>query len=102
MPILTWARAYDRAWLQSDLIAAVTIWGVITPTSMAYAAMAGLPPVHGLYAAMISLALYGLFASSRHVKVTTSSTVAILSYSIVVVLAGGIRRAFSPSAPDWP
>lgn len=94
VPILTWARTYDRAWLQPDLISAVTIWGVMTPTAMAYAAMAGLPPVNGLYAAMISLALYSLFASSRHVKVTTSSTVAILSYSVVAVLAGGDPARF--------
>jgi high affinity sulfate transporter 1 len=94
VPILTWARTYDRAWLQPDLISAVTIWGVMTPTSMAYAAMAGLPAVNGLYAAMISLALYSLFASSRHVKVTTSSTVAILSYSVVAALAGGDPARF--------
>lgn len=94
VPILTWARTYDRAWLQPDLISAVTIWGVMTPTAMAYAAMAGLPPVNGLYAAMISLALYSLFASSRHVKVTTSSTVAILSYSVVAALAGGDPARF--------
>ncbi len=94
VPILTWARTYDRAWLQPDLISAVTIWGVLTPTAMAYAAMAGLPAVHGLYAAMISLALYSLFASSRHVKVTTSSTVAILSYSVVVAMAGGDPARF--------
>ena len=72
----------------------MTIWGVMTPTAMAYAAMAGLPPVNGLYAAMISLALYSLFASSRHVKVTTSSTVAILSYSVVAALAGGDPARF--------
>jgi len=94
VPILTWARTYDRAWLQPDLISAVTIWGVMTPTSMAYAEMAGLPAVNGLYAAMISLAFYSLFASSRHVKVTTSSTVAILSYSVVVALAGGDPARF--------
>lgn len=94
VPILTWARTYDRAWLQPDLISAVTIWGVMTPTAMAYAVMAGLPAVNGLYAAMVSLALYSLLASSRHVKVTTSSTVAILSYSVVVALAGGDPARF--------
>ena len=94
VPILTWGRTYKRAWLQPDLISAVTIWGVMTPTAMAYAAMAGLPAVHGLYAAMISLALYSLFASSLHVKVTTSSTVAILSYSVVAALAGGDPARF--------
>jgi high affinity sulfate transporter 1 len=94
LPILTWARTYQRAWLQPDLISAVTIWGVMTPTSMAYAEMAGLPAVNGLYAAMVSLAGYALFASSRHVKVTTSSTVAILSYSVVAALAGGDPARF--------
>ena len=69
--------------------------------------MARLPAVNGPYVAVISLALYSLFASSRHVKVTTSSTVAILSYSVIAgspVAAGtalwNARRAPEATPPE--
>ena len=40
---------YDRAWLAADLIAGLTLWGLVTPEAMAYAGVAGLPPQAGLY-----------------------------------------------------
>jgi high affinity sulfate transporter 1 len=86
LPILSWARSYDKRWLQADLIAGATVWGVMTPSAMAYAQLAGLPPQHGLYAAMLSLIAYAILGSSRHMKVTTSSTVAVMAASIVGVL----------------
>lgn len=86
LPIISWARAYDKAWLQTDLIAGATVWGVMTPSAMAYAQLAGVPPQHGLYAAMVSLLAYAVLGSSRHVKVTTSSTVAVMAASVVGVM----------------
>lgn len=86
LPILKWSRNYDKRWLQADVIAGATVWGVMTPSAMAYAQLAGLPPQHGLYAAMFSLIAYAIFGSSRHMKVTTSSTVAVMAASIVGVL----------------
>jgi high affinity sulfate transporter 1 len=83
VPILSWARSYDKSWLQTDLIAGATVWGVMTPSAMAYAQLAGVPPQHGLYAAMVSLLAYAALGSSRHVKVTTSSTVAVMAASVV-------------------
>lgn len=47
---LRWARSYDRAWLSADMVAGVTTWGVMTPTAMACAELAGLRPGHGRYA----------------------------------------------------
>lgn len=86
VPILSWARGYDKSWLQADVIAGATVWGVMTPSAMAYAQLAGLPPQHGLYAAMFSLIAYAILGSSRHMKVTTSSTVAVMAASIIGVL----------------
>ena len=40
-----WVRAYRREWLRADLIAAVVIWSVVTPQAVAYAQIAGLPPL---------------------------------------------------------
>ena len=57
-------RGYQRAWLRHDLIAGVTVWAVLVPESLAYATIAGVPPVVGLYAAVPALILSAVFGSS--------------------------------------
>ena len=59
-------RHYQSAWLRGDLIAALTVWAVLIPESLAYASIAGVSPVVGLYAAPGALILYAAFGSSRH------------------------------------
>ena len=59
----------------------------MVPVAMAYAALAGVPPEYGLITAFAALAAYAVFGTSRHLKVTTSSTMAIMSASVVVDLA---------------
>ena len=49
---------YQRTWLRGDLVAGLTVWAVLVPESLAYASIAGVPPVVGLYAAVPSLVLY--------------------------------------------
>ena len=51
-------RGYQRAWLRGDLIAGLTVWAVLIPESLAYATIAGVSPVVGLYAAPGALLLY--------------------------------------------
>ncbi len=89
VPIAAWLPAYDRGWLRPDLIAGVTSWGVMVPVSLAYAGLAGLPPEVGLTTAFASMAVYAVFGTSRHLKVTTSSTMAIMSAAVIAPLAGG-------------
>ncbi len=89
VPVLEWGATYARENLRTDVIGGITVWGVMTPTAMAYSQMAGLPPQHGLYAAMAGLFAYALLATSRHVRVTASSTIAVMSASIVLPLGGG-------------
>lgn len=74
---------YARAWLRPDLIAGLTVWAVLVPESLAYATIAGVPPVVGLYAAVPALALYALVGSSRHLVVAPMSATAALSVGIV-------------------
>ena len=45
VPILGWLPDYQRAWLPADLVAGMTLWGVGVPSALAYAQMAGMPPV---------------------------------------------------------
>ncbi len=87
VPILRWLPAYDRADLRFDLIAGLVSWGVMVPVAMAYAGLAGVPPELGLVTAFTALAAYAIFGTSRHLKVTTSSSIAIMSASVVGAIA---------------
>ena len=65
------------------------MWAVLVPQAMAYAALAGVPPVYGLYAACAGLLLYALLGTSRQLSVGPSSGMAILSAATVASIAGG-------------
>ena len=80
-------RHYQRAWLRPDLVAGATVWAVLVPESLAYATIAGVPPVVGLYAAVPALLLYAAFGSSRHLVVGPMSATAALSASIIADVA---------------
>ncbi|WP_250030219.1 SulP family inorganic anion transporter [Paractinoplanes maris] len=81
-------RHYRRPWLRADLLAGATVWAVLIPESLAYATIAGVPPVAGLYAAPAALLLYALLGSSRHLVVGPMSATAALSAGIVAPVAG--------------
>ncbi len=87
VPITVWLPAYPREWLRPDLLGALTSWGVMVPVAMAYAALAGVSPEFGLITAFAAMAAYAVFGTSRHLKVTTSSTMAIMSASVVAGFA---------------
>ena len=89
VPITSWLPSYSRDWLRPDLVAGVTSWAVMVPVALAYAALAGVPAQVGLTTAFAALAAYAVFGTSRHLKVTTSSTMAIMSASVVGGIASG-------------
>ena len=88
-PIFTWLPSYQREWLRFDLIAGLTTAAVVIPKSMAYAAIAGLPLVVGLYTSLIPLLVYAVMGTSRPLSVTTSSTIAIMAVGILGQVAPG-------------
>ena len=94
IPIVDWLPRYPRSDLRSDIVAGLTSWGVMIPVALAYAGLAGLPPEVGLVTAFAALAAYAIFGTSRHLKVTASSTMAVMSASVVVTLAGGDPARF--------
>ncbi len=65
LPILNWLPKYDKSWLTGDLIAGLSVWALTVPTSMGYAAIAGVPVQYGLYAAAMGLIAFALFTGSR-------------------------------------
>jgi sulfate permease, SulP family len=78
---------YQRGWLQGDLVAGLTVWAMLVPQALAYASIAGVSPVVGLYAAPAALLLYAAFGSSRHLIVGPMSATAALSAAAVAELA---------------
>ncbi|MFN8470188.1 MAG: SulP family inorganic anion transporter, partial [Caldilineaceae bacterium] len=87
VPILSWLPSYQRAWLAADVIAGLTLWGLVVPEAMAYAGIAGLPPQAGLYTLLASLVIYALLGTSRHLAVqATSATAALIASSVGAAL----------------
>ncbi len=94
VPITRWLPAYHATDRSGDLVAGITSWAVMVPVSMAYAELAGVPPQVGLTTAFAALAAYAIFGTSRHLKVTASSTMAVMSAAVVIPLAGGDASRF--------
>src|SRR6188472_3203641 len=87
LPIYTWLQAYDRGWIRGDVVAGLTVWAVLVPEALAYASIAGVSPVVGLYAAPGALILYAAFGSSRHLVTGPMAATAALSAAAVGDLA---------------
>jgi SulP family sulfate permease len=100
VPILAWLPRYDRSWLTFDAVAGLTLWGLVVPEGMAYAGIAGLPPQAGLYTLVVSLLVYALLGTSRHLSVGgTSATAALLASSVAAALvATASATASDPQA----
>jgi high affinity sulfate transporter 1 len=80
---------YRRSWLKGDVLAGVTVAAYLVPQVMAYAGVAGLPPVTGLWAILPALGLYAVLGSSRLLSVGPESTTALMTATVVGPLAAG-------------
>lgn len=69
LPITHSLKSYSTEWLKNDLFAGLVVGVMLIPQGMAYAMIAGLPPIYGLYTAIIPTIVYALIGSSRHVSV---------------------------------
>lgn len=82
-------RSYERRWLRGDLVAGLTVAAYLVPQVMAYATLAGLPPAAGLWAAIVPLAAYALFGSSRQLSVGPESTTALMTAAVLTPVVAG-------------
>ena len=99
VPIVGALRGYQRAWFRADLIAGISVCIVMIPSVLAYAELAGLPPRHGLYAALAGMIGYALFASSRQVIAGPDAALTLLFASAIgPLVAGDVSRAVSLAA----
>ena len=80
---------YERAWLRPDVVAGVTVTAYLVPQVMAYAQLAGLDPVVGLWSAILPTIIYALVGTSRHVSIGPESTTAVMAAVAVAPLAAG-------------
>ena len=95
VPAVGWVRRYERGWLRGDLLAGVTVTAYLIPQVMAYAELAGLPAVTGLWAAIGALMVYAVLGSSQRLSVGPESTTALMT---AAALGSVTTAATSPAA----
>lgn len=79
LPCIDWAASYDRVTAGKDGLAAVIVTLMLIPQSLAYAMLAGLPPITGLYASIAPLFLYAIFGSSRTLAVGPVAVISLMT-----------------------
>jgi len=82
-PFLVWLKTYQAAFLKGDAIAGLTVAVVLIPQAMAYAMLAGLPPVYGLYAGAVTPLIGALWGSLRQLA---TGPIAIMSLLVLTTL----------------
>ena len=88
LPGLAVVATYRPAWLRHDLTAGIVLTALLVPQGMAYAELAGLPPVTGLYATMLPLLAYFVFGPSRILVLGPDSAVSPVVAAAIIPLAG--------------
>ncbi len=89
VPAIGAARAYERRWIRDDLVAALVLTALLVPQGMAYAELAGLPAVTGLYTTIASLVGYAVFGPSRILVLGPDSSLAPVIAAIIAPLIIG-------------
>ena len=91
-------REYQRSWLRGDLLAGVTVAAYLVPQVMAYAEVAGLPAITGLWAAVGPLVVYAILGSSRQLSIGPESSTALMTAAAVTVLIAGDQQRSAEAA----
>jgi high affinity sulfate transporter 1 len=87
-PGLAMLRDYQRSWIRADLVAGLVLAAILVPQGMAYAELAGLPAVTGLYTTMACLVGYAVMGPSRILVLGPDSSVSPLIFAAIVPVAG--------------
>jgi high affinity sulfate transporter 1 len=88
LPGLTVARHYRREWLRGDVVAGLVLAAMLVPQGMAYAELAGLPPVTGLYTTVVALLVYAVVGPSRTLVLGPDSSLGPLIAATILPLVG--------------
>ena len=87
IPILEWLPNYKKSWLKGDLFAGLTVGVILIPQGIAYAIIAGLPPIYGLYTALIPQIVYAFLGTSRQLSVGPAAMDSLIVASGIGLLA---------------
>ena len=89
LPGVATLAGYRRGWLRGDLLGGLTVAAYLVPQVLAYATIAGLPPVVGLWAMLPALIAYAVLGTSRLLSTGPESTTALMTAAVVGPLAAG-------------
>ncbi len=97
VPGLRVLHTYQRPWLRVDVLAGVVLAAILVPQGMAYAELAGLPPVTGLYTTIGCLVGYAIFGPSRILVLGPDSSVSPMIFAALLplVVSGDTHRAIA-------
>src|SRR6185369_2579398 len=82
-------RGYNSGWFRADALAGITVTAYLVPQCLAYADLAGVEPVTGLWVAVVAMIAYALLGTSRQLSVGPESATAILVAAAVAPIAAG-------------
>lgn len=89
MPGIRALRNYRRGWLPRDLVAGIVLSTLLVPQGMAYAELAGLPPITGLYTTVVCLLAYAVFGPSPYLVLGPDSSLGPMIAAVILPLAAG-------------
>src|SRR5436305_3272110 len=98
LPPVRWLGSYQRAWLPGDIVAGVTLAAYAIPVSLAYAALAGLPPQVGIYGYLLGGLGYALLGSSRQLAIGPTSAISLMIAASVSAMAEGDAQRYAQIA----
>jgi high affinity sulfate transporter 1 len=88
VPGLHLAKTYRRRWLAKDLVAGLVLSTLLVPQGMAYAELAGLPPITGLYTSVLCLLGYAVFGPSRILVLGPDSSLGPMIAAVIIPIVG--------------
>lgn len=94
IPLLSDLKNYSKDSFSKDALAGITVGVMLVPQGMAYAYLAGMPPIYGLYAGLVPLIAYGVFGSSRHLSVGPVAVSALLVFAGIKTMAEPLTAEF--------
>ena len=96
VPGIWTVTTYQASWLPRDLVAGVVLTTLLVPQGMAYAELAGLPAINGLYTSILCLVGYAVFGPSRILVLGPDSSLGPMIAAVIIPIVG------SGVIPRWP